>query len=739
MSKRNKTADREQLLDEIYAAYLEAVEKGEAPRQENWLARYPEFRKELKEIFDNERVVGRVLPRDTHPPNFGRDYKVLEEIGRGGMGIVYKVHQESLNKTVAIKTIIAGQLATESDVERIRKEARRAARLRHPNIVTVHQVAEHEGQHFFVMEHIAGKSLADLVDKTPLSSTQAADYLKTVAEAIHYAHQRRILHSDLKPANILLDEEGKPHITDFGLAKRLGEDAKYLPSSAVGGTAGYMAPEQVAGEELTTATDVYGLGAVLYALLTGRSPFRAKTVKETLRLVRDESPKPPSDLNPDVDEDLEAICLKCLSKDKDDRYGSADALAEDLVRYQTREETTARLWGRRERIIRWCQRNPLLTASVAGVVTIAILTVLMALSVAQSREEAQLQTALQSNAFAARDVAKTTLLQLQDLSDPVEVAAADAELAALLDRNDRSGLQRYLERLCSDRPSPFASCFVLAADGVIVARTRPEGPNLDDLTEESFNWRDYFQGARKHSGLGGKRLVHISSVYRGRSDDLYKFAISAPILANNDKFLGVICTSMTTDATMGLVILEDPRREVALIGPKDVDSAEFDQGDCDRGYVILFHPAYKRGVDAIEFPDAGQIARKLDRVHARELDSLNALLPPDDDYVDPVGSDLKDYGGRWIAGFAPVGHTGFAVIVQQRFDEALKLDPSVSRNLLWGSVFVSCLAIVIVAVVLWQWALARRVGKSLARDHLWEHQSQVDARRLRNYPQGRFS
>ena len=169
--------------------------------------------------------------------------------------------KKSLNKTVAIKTIIAGQLATESEVERIYKEARRAARLRHPNIVTVHQVAEREGHHFFVMEYIEGKSLADLIDDGPVSSTQAAHYSRTVAEAIHYAHQRQILHCDLKPANIVLDEQGKAHVTDFGLAKRLGEDTRYLPSSAVGGTAGYMAPEQVSADELTRHCCINHCGA----------------------------------------------------------------------------------------------------------------------------------------------------------------------------------------------------------------------------------------------------------------------------------------------------------------------------------------------------------------------------------------------------------------------------------------------------------------------------------------------
>lgn len=345
--------------------------------------------------------------------------------------------------------------------------------------------------------------------------------------------------------------------------------------------------------------------------------------------MQNEPPKPPRDLNPAVDKDLEAICLKCLSKNKDERYESADVLVKDLVRYQTREETAARPWGRREHAVRWCQRNPIRTASMAGIVMIAILTVAMALSIFQARKDALLQTALESNGFAARDVAKLALLQLRDLSDPVERAASDAELADLLDRNDRPGLQNYLERLCSDRPSPYASCFILDADSVIVVRTRPAQPNRDDLTSEAFEWRDYFEGATLHAGLGGRRAVHISSVYRGRSDDLYKFAVSAPILGDDGRFLGVVCTSMTTDATMGLVKMEGPGREVILIGPKDVERREAEPEELHAGHVILFHPAYDHGVPAVEFPDAERIEREPVQDHAGELDPFDAPVSPE--------------------------------------------------------------------------------------------------------------
>ena len=303
-----------------------------------------------------------------------------------------------------------------------------------------------------------------------------------------------------------------------------------------------------------------------------------------------------------------------------------------------------------------------------------------------------------------KPIPKKSQKRLQDWSDPTEAAAGDAELVGLLERNDRDGLGRYLERICGEQPSPFATCFILNRNGVIVARTRPEQEHLDDVTPESFAWRDYYQGAREHGSGAGRRSVHVSSVYRGRSDDFYKFAISVPI-RKEEKLLGVMATSITADATIGLVDLDDPRREVTLIAPRDVDSP--DRGIQLGRYVILFHPAYREGVDAIDFPDASPILRQLDRVHDRALDPADRLIQPDAAYVDPVGSILKDYEGRWIAGFAPVGHTGFAVIVQQRF-ETLKLDPSVFWYLILWSGVVSCLAVAIVGIILWQWARPSR-------------------------------
>jgi serine/threonine protein kinase len=281
----------------------------------------------------------------TPPPSGFGDYEILGEIARGGMGVVYRARQKGLNRVVALKMILSGRLAGEDDLKRFRMEAEAAARLQHANIVAVHEVGELDGQHFFSMEFIEGNTLAQRLAKGPLASRAAARYVRQIARAVHYAHRQGILHRDLKPSNIMLDRDDEPHVTDFGLAKRLGDDSSaHTRTGAVLGTPSYMAPEQAAGriKDLCPASDVYGLGAVLYETLTGRPPFRAETPLDTIMQVMEHSPVPPTLLNPKIDEDLEKICLKCLEKNPDHRYPSADALADDLERYLNGEEVKAR-------------------------------------------------------------------------------------------------------------------------------------------------------------------------------------------------------------------------------------------------------------------------------------------------------------------------------------------------------------------------------------------------------------
>jgi serine/threonine protein kinase len=286
-------------------------------------------------------------------------YEILEEIGRGGMGIVFKARQPALDRIVALKVIVPGNLSAEDELVRFRTEVEATARVHHPNIVQIHEVGEHAGQHFYSMEFIDGPSLARKLEPGPLPGRQAARYVATIARAIHHAHANGILHRDLKPGNVLLDGEDQPHVTDFGLAKKLGCDSSQTRTGAVLGTPSYMAPEQAAGRtrELGPACDVYGLGAVLYELLTGRPPFRSDTPLDTLLHVLDRDPAPPRLLNPKVENDLETICLKCLEKDPKRRYASAQALADDLTRYLNGESISARSFNVIDRLTRTLDRS----------------------------------------------------------------------------------------------------------------------------------------------------------------------------------------------------------------------------------------------------------------------------------------------------------------------------------------------------------------------------------------------
>jgi eukaryotic-like serine/threonine-protein kinase len=297
-------------------------------------------------------------------------YEVIRLLGRGGMGVVYQAHQVALNRAVALKLIRTGSFASEAEVLRFQNEAEAVAQLDHPHIVPIYEVGRRGRHHFFSMKLIAGTSLDKRLGEFVSDPRATARLVAVVAEAIHHAHRRGILHRDLKPANILVDARGEPHVTDFGLAKRIDADFEMTHSNALIGTPSYMAPEQAtrARGSLSTATDVYGLGTILYALLTGRAPFAGTTLIETLDMVRSQSPEPPSRLNPRVPRDLEVICQKCLEKEPSRRYAGALELAEDLTRWQKGEPIQARPVGPAVRAAMWCRRNPALATAAALVV-----------------------------------------------------------------------------------------------------------------------------------------------------------------------------------------------------------------------------------------------------------------------------------------------------------------------------------------------------------------------------------
>lgn len=287
------------------------------------------------------------------------EYELLEEVARGGMGVVYKARQRSLDRIVAVKMILDSVLPRPEDVARFQSEAAVAARLQHPNIVAIHEVGRHEGRHFFSMDYIEGPSLAEYTRQNPLTPLAAARLVRTISQAVQAAHDQGILHRDLKPSNVLIDAQEQPHVTDFGLAKRLEGDSQLTGTAQILGTPSYMPPEQARGEQgqVGFASDVYSLGAMLYETLTGRPPFRGDSPVATIRQVLETEPVSPRRLNPAVTVDLETICLKCLEKEPARRYPTAQALADELDRFARGVPIQARPIGPLARGWRWCRRN----------------------------------------------------------------------------------------------------------------------------------------------------------------------------------------------------------------------------------------------------------------------------------------------------------------------------------------------------------------------------------------------
>ncbi len=376
-------------LDVLLVEYMQRMDRGEALDREQFIAEHPDAAEGLRAFFADFDAVQSAArcpdPDEPRPPDdAGRplgvvqylgDYELLRELGRGGMGVVYLARQTSLSRLVAVKMILGKHLDSPESVERFRHEAEAVANLKHPRIVAIHEIGQHEGQHYFSMDYIAGHNLAEMTREHPLAARQAATYIQKVAEAVHYAHERGIIHRDLKSSNILVDEHDEPHVTDFGLAKRIAGDVSLTEETRVLGTPSFMPPEQAEARrgELGPPSDVYSLGATLYDLLTGRPPFRGDSPLATVHMVSKSEPVPPRMLNPTIPRDLETICLKCLEKEPGRRYAAAAELAQDLQRYLHGVPILARPVTRAERCWRWCRRNPVV-AGLAACVLITLVT-----------------------------------------------------------------------------------------------------------------------------------------------------------------------------------------------------------------------------------------------------------------------------------------------------------------------------------------------------------------------------
>jgi eukaryotic-like serine/threonine-protein kinase len=380
-------------------AYLSALQAGRQPDKKALLQRYPELAATLDCLEALERLVPTAEVREAnsaseattlpvHEASQGSDgaaaaapavwfghFELLGELGRGGMGIVYKARQKDLDRVVALKMILGNQFASEDQVRRFQVEAQAVARLSHPHIVHIYETGEVHGQQYFAMQYVEGSSLAERLKCGPLPVEEAARCLIRVAHAVAYLHTRGVVHRDLKPANILLDADGYPYVTDFGLVKLLEADSHMTHSGVIIGTPSYMAPEQAAGHHAVVGprSDVYSLGAILYEMLTGRPPFQEETPLDTLVQVLEGEPASLRQLNPKVPHELELVCLKCLAKDVTERYTAAE-LAEDLDRFTRGEAIRARPHSFAQRLARWLRQEPALASHLVVIALCAVIS-----------------------------------------------------------------------------------------------------------------------------------------------------------------------------------------------------------------------------------------------------------------------------------------------------------------------------------------------------------------------------
>jgi serine/threonine-protein kinase len=382
--------DAAALLRELVGLEAELrQERGERPDKREYVDRFPSHEAAIEAAFlpvdataaNAETAAfapGRVAAAPQFPGKGMRigDYEVLDEISRGGMGIVFRARHVRLKRVVALKMVLSGPLASPTEVKRFLAEAEAAASLEHEHIVTIHEVGEHLGYPYFTMRLVEGGSLVTHMGRYRDDPKAAARLLAQVARAVDFAHQRKFIHRDLKPGNVLIDDRGTPHVIDFGLAKRMGSESNLTAIGSPVGTPSYMAPEQAGGrpESVTSSVDVHGLGAILYELLTGRPPFRGSTINETIIQVLETEPTAPRRLDPSAPRDLELIALKCLEKRPERRYPSASALADDLERYLRGEPVQAARIGPIGRVARWGRQNPDLMARLIGVGGILLFT-----------------------------------------------------------------------------------------------------------------------------------------------------------------------------------------------------------------------------------------------------------------------------------------------------------------------------------------------------------------------------